>query len=189
MRETLTMMKSIMIGKEKEKSEKELIEEYKNSLCPNILAYFYVNNFGIIYKTSNLYPKLDDEDKASFCLQELDKCLQTFNTELNVKFITYFIQYFRRRLYAEQSLIECNCRKIMLDYDTLDDTVNNYYYDEHFTIDEFAKTYKLTKEEKLYCELYNKGYSTKDISNLVKKSIQLIYKKRKNIMKKIENMV
>ena len=45
MQETLKMMKQIIIGNEKERSLQDLLTEYKINKSPNILAYFYVNNF------------------------------------------------------------------------------------------------------------------------------------------------
>lgn len=187
MKETLKMMKSILNGKESTKDENELIEEYKESLSPNILAYFFVHNFGLISKTGKLYPMLCDEDKASFCLQELDKALHNYKSG-NSKFITYFIKCYKRRLWAENQMLLHNNRKSFLNCENLDD-INDYYEDEYFSIDEFCKNYNLSSDEKFYCNLYNYGYSTKDIASMVKKSIQCIYKKRKNILQKIENLV
>ena len=87
MNETLKMMKSILIGKEDTKDEIELINEYKENLSPNILAFMYVSNFGIIKSIADIWVKLDDADKASFCLQELDKALRTYKLDSNIKFI------------------------------------------------------------------------------------------------------
>lgn len=188
MKETLKMMKSVLIGKEGTKDENELIKEYKENLSPNILAYFYVHNFGFIEHVSNLYPKLDSEDKASFCLQELDKCLKNYEFS-NAKFITYFITCYKRRLWAENEMLLHNNKKILLNCEILDDAVCNFYEDEYFSIEQFAKNYNLTRDEELYCNLYNSGYSTKDIAGMLKKSVQFIYRKRKNILKKIENLV
>lgn len=188
MEETLKMMKSILTGKEGTKDENELINDYKENLSPNILAYFFIHNFGLISNIGKSYSMLCDEDKASFCLQELDKALNNYNHN-NSKFITYFIKCYKRRLWAENQMQLHNNRKILCNYEILEDDLDNYYEDEYFSIDEFAKTYNLSKEEKLYCNLYNNGYSTKDIANIVKKSVQFIYKKRKNILQKIENIV
>ena len=101
MRNTLELMKEIINGKEENIDEINLIKEYQEKLSPNILAYFYCNNFGIISKTALNYPIISNEDKASFCLQELDKALKRYQLNSNAKFITYFIRCFKNRLRME----------------------------------------------------------------------------------------
>ena len=66
MEETLKMMKSILTGKEGKTNEKELIKEYQEKLSPNILAYFYTDNIGMLQRTNVMYPILSSEDKVSF---------------------------------------------------------------------------------------------------------------------------
>ena len=89
MQETLKMMKQIIIGNEKERSLQDLLTEYKINKSPNILAYFYVNNFGLILKVCNKYKNIVDEDKASYALQELDKCMLTYDETIS-NFSTFF---------------------------------------------------------------------------------------------------
>ena len=111
MYETLKMMKSILNGKEEKVNEKELIKEYQEKLSPNILAYFYVNNFGLILQISKNYPLLLTEDIASFCLQELDLSLQDYNLESSNKFITYFAKRFKNLLRTKIEEIQAQKRK------------------------------------------------------------------------------
>ena len=112
MYETLKMMESIITGKEEKVDEIEIIREYQEKQSPNILAYFYIKNFGLITKASKTYSKLNYNDKASFCLQELDKCLQTYQLDVSIKFSTYFIKCYKRRLYAENGLLNTQKRKM-----------------------------------------------------------------------------
>ena len=85
MYQTLKMMKSILNGKECKVDEKELIMEYQEKLSPNILAYFYCNNFGLILQISKSYSLLSGEDIASFCLQELDLSIINKTNSKNIK--------------------------------------------------------------------------------------------------------
>ena len=185
MEETLEMMKSILLGKEKETNEKELIALYKRDLCPNILAYFFVANYGLICKTAKLYPKLDNDDKASFCLQELDKCLQLYNVHYKVSFMTYFIKCYTYRLNNELKLLMCDKRKALLDsveFESLKDIGINDCADN---FDIIYNNYNLTPKEKIHCNLRLAGYTIKEISKLLKISASAVSQQNKKIKQKI----
>jgi len=189
MQETLKMMKSILTGKESKVNEIQLIKEYQEKLSPNILAYFYSNNYGLLCKINTLYPIINEEDKASFCLQELDKCLLTFNTDLNIRFMTYFSKCYKNRLCIESNLLNMQKRKAninCLDIENLQilsldimDSIN----DENLILD----NYNLTSKEKYHCKLLNAGYSINEISNILKLKPITIYKRLEKIKQKILN--
>lgn len=186
MKETLKMMKQIIIGYEGGKDINELIEEYKQTKAPNILAYLFKENYGLIYKTSLLYPILNESDIASFALQELDKCILNYNG--TAKFATYFMVCLKNKLRAESEMLLHNNRKALLQYEDILNC-NEVYYDDYFDINDFIKSNNLTDNEARYCELLNEGYSIKEIANIVKKSASFIYQENAKIKKKILNLV
>lgn len=185
MEETLKMMESILLGKERETNEKELIEQYQRTLRPNILAYFFVVNYGLICKTAKLYPKINDDDKASFCLQELDRCLQNYDANYNVSFMTYFIKCYTYCLNNELALMRCNKRKALINYVDLESVVsvgvNDYLEDYDLILNE----YKLTNSEKQHCKLRLAGYTIKEISKLLKITSAAVSQRNTKIKKKI----
>ena len=183
MRETLRMMKSIITGKEKQRKEIDLIEEYQDSLTPNILAYMFVSNFGIITNISNNWLKLDDADKVSFCLQELDKALRTYKLDSNIKFITYFRKLYINRLRTETEAINTNKRKIHLYFNELkeEDIDSNLVVED---INLILDNYQLDKEERAQCLLLNQGYKIKEIAIMMHKSISRIYQINNEIRRK-----
>jgi len=184
MEETLKMMKSILTGKEKEQDEKELIENYQKELLPNILAYFFTSNIGIIMKANKLYPILDEEDKASFCLQEMDKCLRNYNLENNNKFITYFVKCYKNRLRMETEQLLTQKRKAILNYEELNEiTYNNTYEIE--SVDLLLENYTLSKTEKNLCQLLYLGYSPKEIAKKLCYNVATIYHYIHKIQQKI----
>lgn len=188
MENTLKLMKSILNGKERYTNENELIKEYQEKLSPNILAYFYVNNFGLIVRISKLYPLLSTEDIASFCLQELDKCLQNYNSCLNVKFITYFSKCFKNKLRVEIESIQTQKRKSILNYVPLENIIETYTQDIELTnINTILDKYNLNKIERLQCKLLNYGYSIKEIAHILKQASITIYKRNDKIKQKILN--
>ena len=192
MYETLRMMKSILNGKEEKISEKELIKEYQENLSPNILAYFYVSNFGLILQISKKYPLLLNEDKASFCLQELDLSLKDYNFQN--KFMTYFAKRFKNKLYKESQYYLTNKRKAIVNAMEFDNNINNKsFYD--LSIEDFdliCSQYKLSELEKKHSKLKLMGYSIKEIAkicNLPKRNIYYTNEKIKNkILKLIVNL-
>lgn len=185
---TLEMMKGIIRGKEKELENIDFISEYKNNNS-DILAYLFVNNFGAIIKLNNLYPNINEQDKASFCLQELDKTLRTYNNNKNTKFLSYFLVLYRNRLKAENNLLEMQKRKIMNDYEEISNC-QSYVEDDYFTdIDEILNQYDLTKKEKQHWKLLNEGYTMKEVAKKLKTSVNWIYQRNYIIKNKILNTI
>ena len=187
MEETYKMLREILIGKEETINEKILIKQYQDELCPNILAYFYCDNYGLIYNVSEFYPYISSEDKASFCLQELDKCLQKFNRK-DIKFSTYFIKCYRNRLNTETKLVLAQKRKsILFTEELLDEKLCKVSNVEIENLDIILDSYKLDDKEKQQCKLINDGYTLRDISKILNKSESFIWKTNSIIKQKILN--
>lgn len=187
MNETLKMMKTIITGKEKEKSVDDLIKDYQNSLNPSILAYFYIQNYGLILKISNkeTYKQIDNDDKVSYCLQSLDKSLQTYDFN-NKSFTSYFTTIFQNLLRTHNITNHYNNRKANLYKCSLDEIDElGIYEDDYLDLD----NYNLSSEEKEQCRLLVDGYTIKDISNMFKVSVQCVYQRNKKIRNKLLNIV
>ena len=181
---TLEMMKQIITGKEENKSEIELIEEYKDTCNPSILAHFYVKNFGIIKKTSDEYKYLISEDKASYCLQELDSALIKFDTYSSNSFITYFIKCYKNRLRTETQYVMTYNARINVIHDNISDYERELSYfenDESIMLNE----YNLSEREKNLINLLYFGYSTKEISKVLKLSCARVYELIAKLNKKL----
>lgn len=187
MRETLKMMKSILTGKESKANEKELIEKYQEYLLPNILAYFYVNNYGIISNTSRLYPLLLDEDKASFCLQELDRCLLSYDFSTCNKFITYFIKCYKNKLRTETETMMTQKRKSIFSTANFADYEESLLIEDNIeNIDLVLNNYNLKTIDKKQCKLAYMGYNFKEISLIFNQAPITIYKRNQKIKEKIK---
>lgn len=184
MRETFKMMQSILTGKEKDTEEKILIQQYKENLSPNILAYFYCKNIGIIQKLVDIYPSLLEEDKVSYCLQELDNCLQNYDFNKS-KFITYYYNCCFNRLSVEYRKSKNFKNKVSTEWSYLEDCnlTKDIYIDYNF--DTILESYNLTKDEEHQCKLLNFGYTIKEISKILKVKPQVIYYRNKKIKQKI----
>lgn len=152
MNETLKMMKSILLGYEKELTFEELLNEYRQNLNPNFLAFMYVANYGVIYQTSRNYSMLSEDDKSSFCLQELDKALRTFDTSKDVKFITYFLCCYKNRLRTEIERLHSHSNYSNYMIDNIDDYANILQYNDKYDILDLNR-YNLTESQLTQCRL------------------------------------
>lgn len=188
MEETLRMMKQYVIGYEKNKKLEELLSEYKENLNPNILAYLYVSNYGAIYNLSLNYNMLNGDDKASLCLCELDKCIQNYNSTKECSFLTYFLVCYKNRLRAENEQLFSHSKYanyVTNDIDTCEQLLIYNDFEDVFDL----KAYKLNMKELNHCNLILDGYSNKELSNILKISVQQVYNINKKIGKKLANIV
>lgn len=185
MKETLKMMKSILNGKENLQSDIERITEYKDNLSPNILAYYYVNNFGLIFRTAQFYPELTDNDKASFILQELDNCLQTYDETLQIDFKNYFIKFLKYRLNNEQKKLFTNNKKALNNYLELDVLSDVGDFDSIENYDLIFQNYGIVNKDRYYCKLRLAGYTMKEISRIFRVTPSMITYTNNKIKKKI----
>lgn len=184
MKNTLEMMRTIIIGYEKNLSINELINDYKRSQKPNLLAYIFVKNYGLINKIFRGYTMITEQDAASYCLQELDKSMITFDVSRNSNFISFFSICFKNRLRYEQELLMTDIR--YANYCT--ETIDNYYdlEDVTFNMEKIdINSYGLTIPEKNQCKLLLDGYTVKEIANILNLTVQTIYNINKRIAKKL----
>ena len=182
MYETLTMMKQIVTGKERNKSEIELINEYRKTLNPSILAYFYVTNFGMLNNISKKYIDLLSEDKASDCLQVLDNCLQKYKIDSEAKFTTYLYNCFNYTLNSRVKSLKVNKLNA---YEILEcREVNDVELEDYNLI---LNQYNLSDQEKRQCKLLSMGYTMKEIGKLFGLTKSAISQRNNIIKQKILN--
>ena len=183
MKETLKMMRSIIIGYEKNKTINELLREYKDNESPNILAYLYVTNFGIIQKYADKYKMIDTQDIASYSLQELDKAIKQYDFNSNCKFITFFVTYLKNRLRSEQELLMKHVRFANYFHEDLDSLHN---ITSNFEFDLFdLNNYNLNLTERRQCKMLLDGYTSVEIANIFNITKQAVYKRNNQIAKKL----
>ena len=188
MQETLKLMKSVLIGYEKDISINELLHEYRKTFKPNILAYLFVKNYGMIYNISKKYNMLTEEDSASYCLQELDLCMLNYSFDRNCSFITYFLSCYKNRLRTETEQLLTDIRYANYITTDLDSCVSFSKIDNNFELYDYIYN-NLTVKEKEHCKLLYMGYTNKEIAKINEVSVQYIYTINKKIGKKLLNIV
>ena len=188
MRETLKMMRELIVGYEKDKEFEELLREYRELQSPNILAYLFVKNYGLISTFSREYPLLDTQDIASYSLQELDKALTQFVPEKDCGFNTFYGACLKNRFRSEQGLLQTDLR--YANYCTEDFENHLELEDVNFDFELFdLNNYSLTSKEKEQCKLYLEGYTTMEIAKLLNITKQGAYFRKQQIGKKLASVL
>lgn len=180
MQNTLKMMKKIITEESKKLTLEQLSEEYQKTLNPVFLAASFEKSFGLIIKISKKFKVLNDNDIASFSLEELDKCLQLWDKSKGTGFITFFGFVLHNRFREELKFLNKDKRKIIFHVDLLRDDFDKIYNEDYFDI----KDYSLDEKEIKYCLYKLEGYSSREIANMMNVKTRNIYIWRKSIKQK-----
>lgn len=189
MKETLEMMKTILLGYEENVPLEELLVEYKQTLKPNILAYIFIKYYKTICNAGEAYTMLNKEDRASFCLQELDACIHKYSFNRNCSFITYFVVCYKNRLRKETEQLLTHVRYANYVTTDLDSCVALGKTEDNLAVFDYIGNYNLSEQEKTHCKLLYLGYTSKELADIFKVSVQYIYTLNKKIGKKLVNLV
>ena len=136
------------------------------------------------------FKNIVDEDKASYALQELDKCMLTYDETIS-NFSTFFSTYLDNALITLSIKKSTDKRKIIYNEENMDNLNNLSYEDNYncFDIDMFCKDNDLSNIEINQCKLLYSGYSIKEIAKRFNISVQYCYQLNKNIKNKLLNLV
>lgn len=188
MEETLKMMKTVLLGCEDCMTVEEILQEYRQTFKPNLLAYLFIKYYKMIYNISQKYEMLNKEDSVSFCLQELDTCMLNFSLDSKCKFTTYFLSCLKNRLRMEMKQLLTDKRYSNYVTEDIDSCLNLSTGDDDIEVYDYM-TNCLTEKEVEHCKLLYMGYTNKELSSMLKVSVQYIYQLNKKIGKKLLNMV
>lgn len=163
-------------------SDNECVLEYQKDQSPICLATIFVRHYPALRQLSDLYWGLTDEDKASFCLEEVHKALLNYSLDRNTKFLTFMYSCVKNRMRTETEALDTDKRReifhrqcfpagksvLINAADKTDDTwwlnkeavKENSYMDADLLIS--IKSSELNKTEKAYCEyaIKNNIYAT-----------------------------
>lgn len=189
--DTHAMMKSLITENTKELSIEQLAEVYRKTLNPSILADVYVRLYRLVISVSSSYFNLTDADVASYSLEVMDTCLQTYEPEKCAKFSTYFTTAFKNRLRTETQALSTDKRKAIFNSDSYEYTVENGWdmaanvEQDIINIMEDLQAHNLTDKELTYCNYLLQGYSNKEIAAKLQTSVMTLSNIRKNLRVKL----
>ena len=188
MNETLKMMKQFILGYERSMTVEELVNLYKQNESPNILAYLFVDNFGMISQISNQFTMLNDEDKSSYILQELYNAIYSYQATKNTSFITYFYACLKNRLRSENQNQFHGVRYANFITEDLSDYCNEIVGQigvDFLDLD----SCNLTNKEMTQVNMILDGYTNKEIAKVFNVSPSYVTRMNRNLQKKLANLV
>ncbi len=170
-------------------SLEQIAEAYRESLNPSLLALAFEKTYKLIINISAKYYGLTDEDIASFSLEKLDICLQTYKSG-QVNFSTYFTTTLMNKFREETEALNTQKRKVLFFSDSYEAMVENGFDLVAATCedDEIMDTltqYKLTEKELQYCNLILDGWNNSEISKMMGVSIMTLSNMRKKLREKL----
>lgn len=185
---TLEMLSTLIINETLEMTLEEIAVAYREDLNPSLLAAAFAKTYKLIINISNHYYGLTQDDIASFSLEKLDFCLQTYNDD-KAAFSTYFSTNLKNKFREETQYLNTQKRKVMFYSESYDMMVENGFDLEspvqvRETIDNLA-SYGLTEKEMIYCDLILKDFTNIEISKLLGVSVMTLSNMRKKLREKL----
>lgn len=194
MNNTLKTLSTIVTPEFNSMSLEQLAEAYTEGLNPSVLATAFSKTFVLIIDISRKFFGFTEEDIASYSLETLDKCLQTYNNA-KAAFSTYFTTVFRNKLRTESQLLSTQKRKSYLYSNSLEvdmengfDIVDTNQNDNVDGVINELTTYGLTERELRYCKYILEGYTNKEISEIFNTSVMTLSNIRKKLKIKLATL-
>lgn len=153
-----------------------LAEMYQKCDKTTILATSFEKIYRLAILVSSEFWGLNEDDLASWCLEKLDVCLRTYNSE--TKFTTYFSTVYRNKLREETERLNYKKRKCILE--SINDIIDIGLEDTYNLLDMMLPNTLSDKEYK-YCILAAEGYDNDYIAKQMNVSRMTICNIRKSL--------
>ena len=193
MQETYKMLVGLIQNKYKDLSMEQLAIEYQKELNPSNLAESFVRNYSFILQISSHYYGLTDQDIASYALERLDYCLQTY--QQGNKFLTYYGTVLKNKLREETQYLNTHKRKAIFHSSSYEVMVDNGFdivacaqEDETTNLVEDLRERGLEDREIQYCIYLLLGESNADIAKNMGCTIMTLCNMRKRMRIKLGNL-
>jgi RNA polymerase sigma factor (sigma-70 family) len=190
MQETYKMMVGLMQDKYRDLSMEQLALEYQKELNPSILAESFVRNYNFIFQMASGYYGLTEQDIASYALERLDYCLQTY--QQGRKFLTYYGTVLKNKFREETQYLNTYKRKVIFHSSSYEamvdngfDLVANAQEDEIANLVEDLREQGLEDREIQYCFYLLIGESNAEIAKNMGCTIMTLCNMRKRMRIKL----
>lgn len=185
---TLKTLSTLIINETLEMTLEEIAVAYREDLNPSLLAAAFAKTYKLIINISNHYYGLTQEDIASFSLEKLDFCLQTYYDD-KAAFSTYFYINLRNKFREETQYLNTHKRKAIFYSDSYDMMVENGFdLESPEPIKEMIdnlESYGLTEKEMTYCDLILEDFTNAEISKQLGVSVMTLSNMRKKLREKL----
>jgi|LSQX01.1.fsa_nt_gb RNA polymerase sigma factor (sigma-70 family) len=192
MQETYKMLVGLTQDKYKDLSMEQLALEYQKELNPSILAESFVRNYNFIFRIASGYYGLTEQDIASYALERLDFCLQTFKQGNG--FLTYYGTVLKNKFREETQYLNTHKRKAIFHSSSYEVMVDNGFDlaasaqgNEMAELIEDLREYGLDDREIEYCFYLLMGESNAEIAKNMGCTIMTLCNMRKRMRIKLRN--
>ena len=190
MQETYKMMVGLMQDKYRDLSMEQLALEYQKELNPSILAESFVRNYNFIFQMASGYYGLTEQDIASYALERLDYCLQTY--QQGRKFLTYYGTVLKNKFREETQYLNTYKRKVIFHSSSYEAMIDNGFdlvasaqEDEITNLVEDLREQGLEDREIQYCFYLLIGESNAEIAKNMGCTIMTLCNMRKRMRIKL----
>lgn len=188
MLETLNMLSTLIIEDTRDMSLEQIAGAYRENLNPSLLALAFAKTYKSIIDISRYYYGLTQNDIASFALEKLDFCLQTYEND-KAMFSTYFNVNLRNKFREETQALNTQKRKALFFSDSYELMVENGFDLESSEplreIIDDLKSYGVNEKEMVYCNLILKDFTNMEISKILGVSVMTLSNIRKKLREKL----
>ena len=188
MLKTLNLLSTLIIEDNRDMTLEQIAEAYRESLNPSLLALAYAKTFKLIIQISAKYYGMTNEDIASFSLEKLDFCLQTYKIG-QARFSTYFTTILMNKFREETEALNTQKRKAIFYSDSYESMVENGYDLVACTMEDdmlySLEEYNLNARELEYCSLVSSDFTNAEISAKLGVSVMTLSNMRKKLRVKL----
>jgi len=194
MQQTLKMLKAVVLPEHKTMEESQLLEEYKQTKNPSILAVYFLKYYTLTNYLADKFYCLPESDVSSNSLEILDISMLTFDKKKNTKFSSYYSVLLTRRFrtITQKMQIQVNYKKVRKQtvcFETIAPNSEKLLYefeDDSIFRQDILSNSSLTDRELNYCKLAMDGNVTvRDMASMLQLHPTRIYKVRKSIQLKL----
>lgn len=188
---TVKMFKQYVILEKLNEPIESLAFEYQATHSQAIFATAFYLVYRPALAIANHYFGVNSQDVASWAVEKLDYCLETFRSDFNGKFITYFCAVLDNKLKEETKALSMQKRKVCLISDSYEQMVEDgfdeaIYPSADFTIEALDFSEALTEREIQFCYMVVQQYTSLEIAEALGVSQMTLTNIRKQLRLKIK---
>lgn len=192
MENTLKLFNSIKTYELNNLQMEQLSEAYVEGLNPSILATAFSKCYKLIISISKKYYGLTSHDIASFSVEVLDFCLQSY-VPGKASFTTYFSKVLSNRFRQETESLSTAKRKVVFHSSSLEAIIEEGFEPEDIhtkvsTLDDIIDClldFDLNPRELEYCTLLLADYKNSEIAEMLEVSVMTLSNIRKRLRRKM----
>lgn len=167
----------------------EISSLYKETLNPSLLALAFNRTYKLILNVSSKFYGLEAGDVASFSLEKLDQCLQTYD-ESRAAFTTFYVTHLINKFREETQALNTDKRKVIYNSDSYEAHLENgydipYEHQDNTLLFDKLEECNLDYKEIHYCKLIIEQYTNREISEEMGVSIMTLSNIRKKLRLKL----